>query len=842
MAITFRLLTGSALTHEQMDTNLGSYFLSSSISGSILTFYQSSSADGSVISSSLDISSADTDDQTLSISQSNLSISEGNTVSLSNIYNQGKGIELLSDTISFRNADNLTNTVLPKWDIASASLVDSIIRTTSTKAFITGALYLTGSEVNFRMPWPTLGSETHFIELDAYTNGGRSYEYSAFAIENYEGIPDRFNNIFTVYTRDSESNNYGTELTVGPVRVGMFVNPSGSNSYGNISVEEVTDGETVALLYANEIQIGAYTGDLILIGNTGSVTDITGSLNIASDAHFYGPIHDSLDSPGTNGYVLSTTVSGSVWIPNTDNTGSVNDALITLSASNGIVGGGSFTTDQATPDTISFTLTPGVVSGSSQITLQDTTGNLSGSRIDGAVALATTANTASYVLGNNVDGPVALATTANTASYIMGNNVHGPVASAVTAVSASYAVTASHALNLKDGIDIVINSGSFNYITATTASFGFINYITGSATLIGDAFVVVNSNSPTQRYSGLATYDSGSTNVTASFFFDSITNDWNYEYDNMGTVDYGVAMFGPEYNVQGTPVYNTNNRLVKADGGHHLLDSNISDNGTTVQVYSNIIVTGSVSGSTYYGDGSNLTGIAGTTYSAGTGLNLVGTTFNNTSPDQTVAITGQNITVNGVYPNFQLTGSTDTTYSAGTGLSLVGTTFNNTAPDQTVSLTQGGATVITGTYPSFTISSTDTTYTNVSELVNDAGYITGYTETDTLQTVTTRGATTTTTITAANFITTSDRRLKSDIEPLKDGLDTIKKFVSYEYTKGGVQDAGFMAQEVQEAIPYAIAEGEDGFLTMRDRPVLAYMHKAILELEARLAAIEEKLG
>ena len=59
------------------------------------------------------------------------------------------------------------------------------------------------------------------------------------------------------------------------------------------------------------------------------------------------------------------------------------------------------------------------------------------------------------------------------------------------------------------------------------------------------------------------------------------------------------------------------------------------------------------------------------------------------------------------------TPSSGTTYTAGTGLNLVGTTFNNTAPDQTVSLTQGGATTITGTYPSFTISSTDTntTYT-----------------------------------------------------------------------------------------------------------------------------------
>ena len=54
---------------------------------------------------------------------------------------------------------------------------------------------------------------------------------------------------------------------------------------------------------------------------------------------------------------------------------------------------------------------------------------------------------------------------------------------------------------------------------------------------------------------------------------------------------------------------------------------------------------------------------------------------------------------------------TNTTYTAGTAMSLVGTTFNNTAPDQTVVLTQSGATTVTGTYPNFTISSTDTNTT-----------------------------------------------------------------------------------------------------------------------------------
>lgn len=82
---------------------------------------------------------------------------------------------------------------------------------------------------------------------------------------------------------------------------------------------------------------------------------------------------------------------------------------------------------------------------------------------------------------------------------------------------------------------------------------------------------------------------------------------------------------------------------------------------------------------------------------------------------ETKVTAGTNVTVtgNGTTPTPYVINSidTNTTYSPGTAMSLVGTTFNNTAPDQTVVLTQGGSTTITGTYPNFTISSTDTNTT-----------------------------------------------------------------------------------------------------------------------------------
>lgn len=79
--------------------------------------------------------------------------------------------------------------------------------------------------------------------------------------------------------------------------------------------------------------------------------------------------------------------------------------------------------------------------------------------------------------------------------------------------------------------------------------------------------------------------------------------------------------------------------------------------------------------------------------------------------DQTVALTGAGATtISGTYPNFTITSTdtntdTNTEYTAGSGITLTGTTFSNSAPDQTVALTGSGGTTVSGTYPNFTISS-----------------------------------------------------------------------------------------------------------------------------------------
>jgi len=83
------------------------------------------------------------------------------------------------------------------------------------------------------------------------------------------------------------------------------------------------------------------------------------------------------------------------------------------------------------------------------------------------------------------------------------------------------------------------------------------------------------------------------------------------------------------------------------------------------------------------------------TYTAGNGISITGNVIDNTAPDQPVVLNGTGATtVTGTYPIFTIS-STDinTTYSAGTGLTLTGTTFSHNAHTGDVS----GTTALTVT-------------------------------------------------------------------------------------------------------------------------------------------------
>ena len=190
-----------------------------------------------------------------------------------------------------------------------------------------------------------------------------------------------------------------------------------------------------------------------------------------------------------------------------------------------------------------------------------------------------------------------------------------------------------------------------------TGSFAYIQSVTGSAKIIGDAFIILNNDTPAERYAGIIVQDSGSGSplTTASFQFDGQTNDWFYEYSNDGgaTTDHGVAIFGPEYDTKGNPTYLTNNSIPKSAGNHHIVDSSIIDDGALVTINNPLTVTGQING--------NLNGNAATATTASYALNAEdwdGQYTGSAGIQGTLGIDGRDVA--GVQQTLEVRGSTTT--------------------------------------------------------------------------------------------------------------------------------------------------------------------------------------
>ena len=93
----------------------------------------------------------------------------------------------------------------------------------------------------------------------------------------------------------------------------------------------------------------------------------------------------------------------------------------------------------------------------------------------------------------------------------------------------------------------------------------------------------------------------------------------------------------------------------------------------------------------------------------------------------------------------------------------------------------------------------------------------------------------------SSWQTTSDRRLKQDIEGFDRGLDEVLQMrpVSFRYkdiAERGLSSEkiqyGYVAQEIQELVPEAVAEGDDGFLSLHFDPIHITVVNAVQELKS----------
>jgi hypothetical protein len=90
-------------------------------------------------------------------------------------------------------------------------------------------------------------------------------------------------------------------------------------------------------------------------------------------------------------------------------------------------------------------------------------------------------------------------------------------------------------------------------------------------------------------------------------------------------------------------------------------------------------------------------------------------------------------------------------------------------------------------------------------------------------------------LTATAFFESSDARLKSNIFDLDVDVSSI---IAKTYLKNGVEEIGYIAQDVQDILPSAISKREDGYLDLSYRQVhtakIAALEKEVAELKQQL--------
>ncbi|MDV7272083.1 tail fiber domain-containing protein [Thioclava sp. A2] len=104
------------------------------------------------------------------------------------------------------------------------------------------------------------------------------------------------------------------------------------------------------------------------------------------------------------------------------------------------------------------------------------------------------------------------------------------------------------------------------------------------------------------------------------------------------------------------------------------------------------------------------------------------------------------------------------------------------------------------------------------------------------------GATFTGVVTAPNFVSSSDARLKSDITTITDALTMVGALRGVRFTMDGERQIGVIAQEVAAVLPEVVrADAQTGQLSVAYGNIVGLLIEAVKELGARVAVLEGQM-
>jgi hypothetical protein len=522
-------------------------------------------------------------------------------------------------------------------------------------------------------------------------------------------------------------------------------------------------GEPYVNTTLGTLVVGGATGDIVLstsgTGSTGNFGAISGSgLDITGNANIAGNV----------------TVGGRLQIG--DNTSDTLNVVSSLSSS--LIPQTTDAFDLGSPTKIWRDLY--ISTGS--IKMYDAAGNListlsataNGMRIAGELSASTI---------NGLGSPSAFSASVDSKFNTLGS------------LSGSFARTNS--ANAFNGNQTITGSLIVTQDLTVLGSSSIQN-ISSSNLVIGAALVTLNTATPGARYAGLSIVDSGSVGGSGSFLYDAVQDEFIFVHRGNGTnITSSHFVLGPEtYDNLGNETYLTNNRLPKGTGKEHLVDSNITDDGTLITLGSNTTITGTLvaSGTTLVSSSAQVIGILSSlnTY---TGSNDTTNTTQNSRLDQLSTASGSAIT--------RLTALEVETSNLETFTASLSTTSNVRFGSLGIGMAASGT----------------------SGRIDAANDVVAF--------------------------STSDIRLKENIVPIENALDKISKISGNTYDwrvelkdvhgyEGN--DVGVIAQEIEAVLPQLVQTRENGYKAVKYDKLVALLIEGIKDQQLQIEQLRIDLN
>ena len=97
---------------------------------------------------------------------------------------------------------------------------------------------------------------------------------------------------------------------------------------------------------------------------------------------------------------------------------------------------------------------------------------------------------------------------------------------------------------------------------------------------------------------------------------------------------------------------------------------------------------------------------------------------------------------------------------------------------------------------------------------------------------------------ATKFITSSDGRLKENIQPLSGALSAVLQLQGKTYRlleqPSGTNDIGLIAQDVEKILPEIVSETEDGYKAIAYQSLTAVLIEAMKEQQQQITALQQE--